>query len=234
MKKFLSAVAIFSMLAMPALAQAPKVVDSPSEIQTQIDLLSKEMAKQAEHLNKLKELKETTKSTADSIKDAATATANGAKEVAKAVPGVVKDVSAGTREELGKWSEMGAGVGKAMIATAKELGMAANEFSGTMLGKFVLFLILFKMIGKSIIGILFGVTVMAVGYRMAYRMVRPPMQVLKYEVVPVLWGAFSRRRATEMSPTTMTVNEKETRMAVACLLAAATTVISAIAIFTTT
>ena len=67
-------------------------------------------------------------------------------------------------EKVEKWAEWGQGIGKAISSTAKELGVAVDEFSRTPVGQITMAVIVYKVIGKDILryfggGILFIVTI---------------------------------------------------------------------------
>ena len=56
-----------------------------------------------------------------------------------------------TPENVVKWVEIGKSIGVAIGSTAKELGVEANTFAQTPLGKFALFLILWKFFGQDLL-----------------------------------------------------------------------------------
>ncbi len=69
-----------------------------------------------------------------------------------------------TIENAERWAEWGQGIGKAISSTAKELGVAVDEFSRTPVGQITMAVIVYKVIGKEVIryfggGILFIVTI---------------------------------------------------------------------------
>lgn len=53
------------------------------------------------------------------------------------------------KETMKKWSEVGAGVGVLVVSAAKELGLAANEFAQTSLGKLLIVVGLVYMFGDQ-------------------------------------------------------------------------------------
>lgn len=59
-------------------------------------------------------------------------------------------------DEVSKWVDIGKNLGTGLNATAKELGLTANELAKTPLGVFVIILIAWNYMGESIVGILFG------------------------------------------------------------------------------
>lgn len=50
-----------------------------------------------------------------------------------------------------EWSELGTGVGQALVSVSKELGMAADEFSRTPVGKITVAVIVWKVIGAEVV-----------------------------------------------------------------------------------
>jgi hypothetical protein len=61
-----------------------------------------------------------------------------------------------TVERMNQYVEIGKGLGSGIGAAAKELGVAVNDFAKTPVGKITMALIVFKVAGGQIIGILGG------------------------------------------------------------------------------
>jgi hypothetical protein len=106
-------------------------------------------------------------------------------------------VAVEVRKEAEAWGQLGQNLGIALIAAAKELGVAANEFATTPLGMVVSFIVIYKLIGGSMLGILFGVFSMAFGIWFALYVNRRLCYDFEYEYKPVLWGMFNRRKVTK-------------------------------------
>lgn len=70
------------------------------------------------------------------------------------------NTSAVVREEAAKWGELGANMGRAAVGAAKEVGMAANEFVSTPLGKVTMGIVIYKVIGKDIIKFIMGFSIL--------------------------------------------------------------------------
>lgn len=68
-----------------------------------------------------------------------------------------------TVEEAQKWVNLGSSIGKGLASSAKELGIAVNEFSNSSVGKLTMFLIIFSIIGNTIVHIAVGLLFMLVG-----------------------------------------------------------------------
>lgn len=70
--------------------------------------------------------------------------ASNGPSVSSITPEVVK-------EKMKQWSEIGAGIGVLLVSTARELGVAANEFAQTPLGKLAITVGIAYMFGKSLV-----------------------------------------------------------------------------------
>lgn len=108
-------------------------------------------------------------------------------------------VSKEVRTELGAWGQMGTdlgvGLGRAIVSAAKEVGVAANEFAGTPLGKVATVVVVYKLIGQDILSILVGLPLLIVGVYYGIRIMRMPEKV-EYDYIDrtYFWGAFTLRR----------------------------------------
>ena len=60
------------------------------------------------------------------------------------------------------WVGIGAQIGSGLASTAKELGIAANEFVKTPVGKWTAAILIWKLIGNAMVHILFGVFILMV------------------------------------------------------------------------
>ena len=111
-----------------------------------------------------------------------------------------ENISATVRQEATAWAELGANIGTGMVWAAKEVGVAANEFSQTGLGKIVTGIVVYKVLGKEILGVIVGSAILLAGgllTLMIFRSNKFNTQV-QYQYVPVLWGMFHRRRVVEL------------------------------------
>lgn len=87
---------------------------------------------------------------ADLAAQAAKMVADNANEkVAPEAPGKTAAV-------VKQWAEIGTAIGTGLAASAKELGIAANEFAQTPVGKFTVFLIAWHFIGGTILHVFFA------------------------------------------------------------------------------
>ena len=118
-------------------------------------------------------------------------------------------VSAQARKEVAAWSELGTNIGTALVATAKEIGVAANEFSQTNLGKVATVIIVYKMVGRDALGIVVGSFIFVSGFAMAMWLVcTKSFGDMKYDYKPMLWGLWQRRVVTEYNVSSDAVQGK--------------------------
>jgi hypothetical protein len=59
-------------------------------------------------------------------------------------------------EEINKYAELDTNIGVGLANAAKQMGVAANEFAGTTIGKIAFFIIGYKLIGSSLVHLSFG------------------------------------------------------------------------------
>lgn len=107
-----------------------------------------------------------------------------------------KTVSAAVREEASAWGEMGANMGRALVAASREVGVAANEFATTPLGRLTVAIVAYKLIGEDILGVLVGSSMLLVILAFDIYLLRSRTlfaEKVEYTHTPVLWGAFNRR-----------------------------------------
>lgn len=119
------------------------------------------------------------------------------------------NVSATVRKEAEAWGELGANMGKAMVSAAREVGVASNEFASTSLGKIVVAIVTYKIVGKDILGVMFGALTLVFGWSVALWLVLTRRFAnVKYEYEPVLKGLFKRRRVVSIDQHSDTVTNR--------------------------
>lgn len=74
-----------------------------------------------------------------------------------------KEDPAKVSDRMAEYAEIGQKYGVALAATAKELGIAADEILNTTVGKIALVLIVWKVMGEDLIGLLVGIPWLLVG-----------------------------------------------------------------------
>lgn len=110
----------------------------------------------------------------------------------------VANVSETDRTELSEWGDLGAGMGRAAVAAAKEVGVAANEFVQTPLGKVTMAVVLYKVIGRDVVKLTAGSIVFVVFMSIAVWFMRRWRGLpSRYEVQPVLNGLWYKRIPVE-------------------------------------
>lgn len=139
------------------------------------------------------------------------------------------NVSATVRHEAEAWGELGANMGKALVGAAKEVGVASNEFASTNLGKVVVGIVAYKVVGKDILGVIFGSLILVVGYSLAlWILTTRRWSDVQYEYEPVMWGMYKRQRVMKCHTDSDTVTGK---IIGGCALLAVTTLIGLKTIF---
>jgi len=68
-----------------------------------------------------------------------------------------------TIKNVSEWVNLGSSIGKGLSSSAKELGVTVNEFSKTSVGKWTMFLIIFKVIGSHILHFIAGMLMLIIG-----------------------------------------------------------------------
>ncbi len=117
----------------------------------------------------------------------------------KTAPANTQGTSAAIRQEAEAWGELGANMGRAAVGAAKELGVAANDFIQTPAGKVTMGVVVYKLIGKDILGIIIGLGILFVGYVLAFWLFFRAKfaSFTKYEVRPILWGMMNKKYLVE-------------------------------------
>ena len=68
--------------------------------------------------------------------------------------------SVGTTEQVNQWVDVGKNIGMAITSVAKELGVAVDSFMNTTTGKITMGLIIYKVIGRDLIHIMVGISLL--------------------------------------------------------------------------
>lgn len=124
-------------------------------------------------------------------------------EEVKAVQAKVEEVKQAQRKAnpeltmMDQAVELGRIIGSGLVATAKELGVAANDFAKSDLGRVVMYILIWKYLGQDIIGVLVGIPLIIAGVTIGLRLVRTASwgtTVKEYAATNVLWGLFTIKR----------------------------------------
>jgi hypothetical protein len=97
---------------------------------------------------------------------------------------------------MDKAVSVGRMLGAGIVATAREVGVAVNDFAKSDVGRIVTVVLVWKYIGHDILGVVFGSIVLFAGVPLGLCIARSAYikQVNKeYAVAKYLWGAFSLR-----------------------------------------
>lgn len=116
------------------------------------------------------------------------------------VPSTAASASESVRSEMSKWGELGAGLGRATVAAAKEIGMAANDFAQTPLGKVTTAIVVYKIIGRDVLRMVVGVCMLLFTMVTAHFVLRrKDFDGAEWEYKPYLWGFWQRKVVVRMS-----------------------------------
>lgn len=120
-------------------------------------------------------------------------------QVGKLTASDSNNTSAVIRKETEAWGELGANIGKAMVGAAKEIGMAANEFSQTSLGKIVVIGVVYKLVGRELLKVIYGTMLIVFGCGVGlFVLCSNRWSNVKYEYEPVLFGLFKKSRIVSL------------------------------------
>ena len=105
------------------------------------------------------------------------------------------NISATVRNEASAWGELGTNMGKAAVSAAKEIGVAANDFVQTPLGKITMGIVIFKVMGGAIIHLVVGVSILMLFLGVAlYLVFKNKYGQVEYEYVDGPFNAWKRKR----------------------------------------
>ena len=74
------------------------------------------------------------------------------------------NVSEDNSEKVERWVKIGSNIGQGLAGAAKELGVAVNDFSTTTVGQLTIVLIVWHMLGATLVHILGGIMVWGIGF----------------------------------------------------------------------
>jgi hypothetical protein len=110
-----------------------------------------------------------------------------AKLKAKSEPSAVPAVpTPPVSEKVNAWVEIGASLGKGLAATAKELGVAVNDFAKSPVGILTTAVIIWKYVGHDLFHVTFGVGFFIVYFSVWFYLVRKwgIIETIKYTETP--------------------------------------------------
>lgn len=122
------------------------------------------------------------------------------EQVGKLSNNDAQKTSATIRAETEAWGELGSNMGRAMVGAAKELGMAANDFAQTPLGKIAVVTIAYKLVGRDILKVFYGTMILIFGWSIGvFSFVTNRWSDVKYEYEPVFFGMFKKSRIISLN-----------------------------------
>lgn len=97
-----------------------------------------------------------------------------------------------------KWVEIGHAIGTTLVSTAQELGVTANQFATTPVGKIIVAIVIWKYLAADIthigMGIVFLVIGLSLGLYFLRRVSHRKVTAEEWSAVPVFWGLYTRRK----------------------------------------
>ena len=99
-------------------------------------------------------------------------------------------------EQAAKWAELGKNIGVGLGAAAKEVGLAVNDFAKTDVGKVTTFVIVYKLVGKDVLVVSFGILVLLIGITVAVVMYRTGTKTITTYAPVTFFKVFTFMRKT--------------------------------------
>ena len=134
------------------------------------------------------------------------------------------------------WVGVGQALGAGIVAAAKELGVAANDFATTDLGKIVIFLLVWKLMGAQLMGTAMGVVLIVSSVWIGLRMVKSAEQqaeTVEFGQFSYLFGLFTIRRVLrkEITRSACLSDSQITKSVVGYLLLAVGCIVGLVVVF---
>ena len=99
--------------------------------------------------------------------------------------------------QASEWADIGTKYGMAIAATAKELGLAADDLLGTTVGKVALVLIVWKVMGSDLLGVVVGIPWLIIGFGFWFYSFRRASLIESVTKEPVA-GQFWRKKLSNI------------------------------------
>jgi hypothetical protein len=97
-----------------------------------------------------------------------------------------------------KWVEIGHAVGTTLVSTARDLGVTANEFATTPVGKIIVAIVIWKYLAADITHIGMSAVFLVIGLSLGLNFLRrasvKKVTAEEWSATPVLWGLFTRKK----------------------------------------
>jgi len=106
------------------------------------------------------------------------------------------NISATVRNEASAWGDLGANMGRAAVSAAKEIGVAANDFVQTPLGKITMGIVIYKVMGGAIVHLVVGVSLLILFLSVAIYLLifKNKYGQVEFEYVDGPFNAWKRKR----------------------------------------
>lgn len=116
---------------------------------------------------------------------------NGKKYIEASKDGIT---SSTIRNEAEQWGKLSSAMADAIINAAEKLGVAANNFADTYLGKIIIFLVVWSYFGAAAIDIILGITLLIVTWTISITFIlKAGIKPYEEKVVPYLFGFWNRK-----------------------------------------
>lgn len=100
-------------------------------------------------------------------------------------------------ENVSKFEAIGEQTGLAVKRSLEAVVDVADKFSNTPVGQITIALVIWRVVGDSLVLLFLGITVFTIGLLIFKRTFFERKIPIKYEDVPILWGLLTIRRASE-------------------------------------
>lgn len=105
-------------------------------------------------------------------------------------------------DTAGKWAEIGHAIGSTLVTTARDLGVTANQFAMTPVGKIVVAIVVWKYLASDIagivthflVGMLFLIGGISLGLYFIRRATLRKVDSEEWSHIPVFWGLRVRQK----------------------------------------
>jgi hypothetical protein len=101
-------------------------------------------------------------------------------------------------ETANKWAEIGHAVGSTLVSTARDLGVTANDFASTPVGKIIVAIVVWKYLASDVthigLGLLFLVGGVTIGLSLLRRASVRTVSNEEFAHIPVFFGLYMRKK----------------------------------------
>lgn len=130
-------------------------------------------------------------------------------------------------ESISKFEGIGRETGIAVREALMAVTDVADKFAGTDVGRITIILVVWRVIGEDVLGLLFGIVVMPIGIYIAHMAGHTRKRYIEYDYKPMFWGLYQAKVETKTEVYAPTDGERW----MALTIVAITFIASAFAIF---